>query len=121
MDAQKLENFDFELVSPERKLMSKKAWQVTIPGYEGDFGVRAGHASLVSSIRAGVVEIVETIYQHAPTSVDTWLLMHVNFQGSLIFRSGLLFAPPMALQLIPRVSTGHISSYKLSNMLLFGD
>lgn len=58
MDAQKLENFDFELVSPERKLMSTQAWQVTIPGYEGDFGVRAGHASLVSSIRPGVVEIV---------------------------------------------------------------
>lgn len=51
-------NFDFELVSPERKLMSEKAWQVTIPGYEGDFGVRAGHASIVSNIRAGVVEIV---------------------------------------------------------------
>ena len=53
-----MENFDFELVSPEKKLMSEKAWQVTIPGYEGDFGVRAGHASVVSNIRAGVVEIV---------------------------------------------------------------
>ncbi|MCI5060755.1 MAG: ATP synthase F1 subunit epsilon [Alphaproteobacteria bacterium] len=52
------ENFDFELVSPERKLMEEKAWQVTIPGYEGDFGVRAGHSSIVSSIRPGVVEIV---------------------------------------------------------------
>ena len=51
-------NFDFELVSPERKLMSEKAWQVTIPGKEGDFGVRAGHSSLVSFIRPGVVEII---------------------------------------------------------------
>ena len=51
-------NFDFELVSPEKKLMSEKAWQVTIPGYEGDFGVRAGHSSVVSNIRAGVVEII---------------------------------------------------------------
>jgi len=56
--AENLKNFDFELVSPERKLMSEKAWQVTIPGYEGDFGVRAGHASIVSNIRPGVVEIV---------------------------------------------------------------
>ncbi len=52
------ENFDFELVSPEKKLMSEKAWQVTIPGEEGDFGVRANHSSLVSSIRSGVVEII---------------------------------------------------------------
>ena len=53
-----MENFDFELVSPEKKLMSEKAWQVTIPGYEGDFGVRAGHSSVVSNIRPGIVEIV---------------------------------------------------------------
>ena len=51
-------NFDFELVSPEKKLMSEKAWQVTIPGEEGDFGVRAGHSSVVSFIRPGVVEII---------------------------------------------------------------
>lgn len=57
-EAQTNNDFDFELVSPERKLMSEKAWQVTIPGYEGDFGVRAGHSSLVSSIRPGVVEVI---------------------------------------------------------------
>lgn len=50
--------FSFELVSPERKLLSEDAWQVTIPGEEGTFGVRAGHCSLVSSIRPGVVEVV---------------------------------------------------------------
>ncbi|NCO04368.1 MAG: ATP synthase F1 subunit epsilon [Alphaproteobacteria bacterium] len=50
--------FDFELVSPEAKLMSEKAWQVTIPGEEGDFGVRAQHSALVSTIRPGVVEII---------------------------------------------------------------
>lgn len=68
MDAQKLENFDFELVSPEKKLMSEKAWQVTIPGDMGNFGVRAGHASLVSSIRPGVVEIV-TSQGGEPTNI----------------------------------------------------
>lgn len=61
-------NFDFELVSPERKLMSEKAWQVTIPGEEGYFGVRAGHSSIVSSIRPGVVEIVTT-QGAAPTKI----------------------------------------------------
>jgi len=50
--------FDFELVSPEKKIMSERAWQVTIPGEEGSFGVRSGHSALVSSIRPGVVDIV---------------------------------------------------------------
>lgn len=68
MVEQNVDNFDFELVSPERKLMSEKAWQVTIPGYEGDFGVRAGHSSVVSNIRPGVVEII-TIQGVAPTKI----------------------------------------------------
>ncbi|PZP57232.1 MAG: ATP synthase F1 subunit epsilon [Micavibrio aeruginosavorus] len=49
--------FNFELVSPEEKLISESAFQVTIPGQEGDVGVRAGHMSLVISMRPGVVTI----------------------------------------------------------------
>lgn len=61
-------NFDFELVSPEKKLMSEKAWQVTIPGYEGDFGVRANHSALVASIRPGVVQVLSK-EGDAPTKI----------------------------------------------------
>ena len=60
MNTENTNQFDFELVSPERRLLSEKAWQVTIPGEMGDFGVRAGHASLVSSIKPGVIEIVKS-------------------------------------------------------------
>ncbi len=52
--------FNFELVSPEQKLMSQQAYQVTIPGEGGDVGVRAGHMSLMMSVRPGVVEIIRT-------------------------------------------------------------
>lgn len=50
--------FTFELVSPERKLMSGPAKMVVIPGEEGDFGVLPGHSALVATIRAGVIEII---------------------------------------------------------------
>lgn len=49
--------FNFELVSPEKILVSETAWQVTIPGEEGYFGVRAGHMSLIAAVRPGVVEV----------------------------------------------------------------
>ena len=52
--------FHFELVSPAKKLMEEPAFQVTIPGEAGDVGVRKGHASLVVSVRPGVVEILKT-------------------------------------------------------------
>lgn len=51
--------FNFELVSPEKILVSEPAWQVVIPGEEGYFGVRAGHMSLIAAIRPGVVEVTK--------------------------------------------------------------
>lgn len=50
--------FNFELVSPEAKLISEPVWQVSFPGEEGDVGVRAGHMALVMSIRPGVVDVM---------------------------------------------------------------
>ncbi len=52
------QTFNFELVSPEKILASEPAWQVTIPGEEGYFGVRAGHMSLMAAIKPGVVEVI---------------------------------------------------------------
>jgi F-type H+-transporting ATPase subunit epsilon len=52
-------SFKFELVSPERLLMSEDAEHVVVPGSEGDFGVLAGHAPVVSSLRPGVLEVIK--------------------------------------------------------------
>jgi F-type H+-transporting ATPase subunit epsilon len=49
------ETFRFELVTPERMLLSEDASQVVIPGTEGEFTVLAGHAPVISSIRPGVI------------------------------------------------------------------
>jgi F-type H+-transporting ATPase subunit epsilon len=47
----------FELVSPEKLLLSKAVDMVTVPGTEGYMGVMAGHASLVSTLRAGMIDM----------------------------------------------------------------
>jgi F-type H+-transporting ATPase subunit epsilon len=49
--------FTFELVTPERLLLSEPAEQVVVPGSEGDFAVLAGHAPVISTLRPGVIEI----------------------------------------------------------------
>ena len=48
---------NFELVSPEARLVSEPVYHVEIPGDDGAFGVSAGHSSLVSSLRPGVVRL----------------------------------------------------------------
>ncbi|MFO1187787.1 MAG: F0F1 ATP synthase subunit epsilon [Alphaproteobacteria bacterium] len=51
------ETFQFDLVSPERSILSGPALMVTVPGMEGDFGVLKGHAPFMSTLRPGIVEI----------------------------------------------------------------
>ena len=51
-------NFKFELVSPERVLMSEEVEHVVLPGIEGDMGVLAGHAPFVVTLRPGVITVL---------------------------------------------------------------
>jgi F-type H+-transporting ATPase subunit epsilon len=50
---------EFELVSPQRLLMSEPVEMVVVPGVEGDFGVLPGHSLLISAVRPGVIDIHE--------------------------------------------------------------
>ena len=49
----------FRLVMPERELVNTEADMVVVPGSEGDFGVLHGHAPLISTIRPGVLEVLQ--------------------------------------------------------------
>lgn len=50
-------NFHFELVSPEKLLFSGEVEQVDVPGAEGDFGVLAEHAPMVTTLRPGILTV----------------------------------------------------------------
>jgi F-type H+-transporting ATPase subunit epsilon len=51
------EKLHFDLVSPERLLMSDDVDMVTVPGADGDFGVLAGHAPVISTLRPGFIDV----------------------------------------------------------------
>ena len=53
------ELFKFELVSPEDLLLSQDVQQVLVPGTEGNFTVLPGHAPVLSTIRPGVLDVVD--------------------------------------------------------------
>ena len=48
--------FKFELVTPERMVLSEEASQVVVPGVGGAFAVLPGHAPVISALRPGVVD-----------------------------------------------------------------
>ncbi|MGX9181206.1 F0F1 ATP synthase subunit epsilon [Mesorhizobium sp. BHbdii] len=51
------DSFQFELVSPERLLVSEQVESVVIPGAEGEMTVMAHHAPVMSTIKPGVVTV----------------------------------------------------------------
>jgi F-type H+-transporting ATPase subunit epsilon len=51
------EPFKFELVSPERLLVSDDVEQVLVPGAEGDMTVLAHHAPVLTTLRPGLLDI----------------------------------------------------------------
>ena len=53
------ETTNFELVSPERLLLSQPVEMVVIPGAEGDIGVLPQHAPLITTLRPGTIAIYE--------------------------------------------------------------
>lgn len=49
------DTFLLEIVTPYRKLLSKDVDEVTAPGFEGEFGVLAGHTPFLTVLKAGEI------------------------------------------------------------------
>jgi F-type H+-transporting ATPase subunit epsilon len=49
--------FKFELVSPERVLLSVDAEQAIVPGADGEFTMLPGHAPVIATLRPGMLEV----------------------------------------------------------------
>ena len=86
----------FELVSPERVLASLEADMVVVPGEEGDFGVLAQHAPLLSLVRPGVIEV----YQGNSVSQRIFIeggFAEVNPRGLIVLAEGAEPLPELSL------------------------
>jgi F-type H+-transporting ATPase subunit epsilon len=53
------DRLQFELVSPEKLVLSEMVEMVVVPGAEGNFGVLPGHSLFLSMVRPGVIEVYE--------------------------------------------------------------
>ena len=51
------DNFNLEIISPEKIIFSGKAKMVTLPSYEGDMGILKNHISIITFLRPGVIKV----------------------------------------------------------------
>lgn len=49
----------FELVTPERLVLSEEVYMVVVPGSEGEFGVLEGHAPFMSTVKDGALKVYD--------------------------------------------------------------
>ena len=50
----------FELVTPDRQVMSEDVYMVVVPGTEGESGIMAGHAPYMTTLKNGEVAVYRT-------------------------------------------------------------
>ena len=60
------QDFNLEIISPEKVLLSEKVKSVTIPSFEGEMTILSDHIPLITFLRPGIVTIfsskVEIVY-----------------------------------------------------------
>ena len=50
----------FELVTPDRQVMSEDVYMVVVPGTEGDSGIMAGHAPYMTTLKNGEISVYKS-------------------------------------------------------------
>ncbi len=53
------DSMQFDLVSPERRLVSVSVREVRLPGSDGDLTVMPGHAPAIVNLRPGMVALID--------------------------------------------------------------
>jgi F-type H+-transporting ATPase subunit epsilon len=81
--------FQLDIVTPVKRIDSGEVHMVVVPGAEGDFGVLAGHAPVLSTIRPGTIEVFREAGS-APVRIEVdGGLAEVNESGLTILTGDL--------------------------------
>jgi len=51
------DNFNIEIISPEKKLLYDKVISATLPSFEGDMTILINHIPLITFLRPGIIKV----------------------------------------------------------------
>jgi F-type H+-transporting ATPase subunit epsilon len=66
-----MELFKLEIITPNGVIFDGEVAQVTLPGIEGEFGVLARHATLVTLLETGVITIQKKDGTNASVAINS--------------------------------------------------
>ncbi len=71
----------FELVTPDRLVMSDDVYMVVVPGTEGESGIMAGHAPYMTTLKNGEIAVYKTHGGHPERIPVTGGFAEVSVKG----------------------------------------
>jgi F-type H+-transporting ATPase subunit epsilon len=74
----------FELVTPEKLVRSDQVHMVVVPGSEGEFGVMAGHAPFMTTLKDGELKVFKTAGSAPETISVSGGFAEVGDQGLVV-------------------------------------
>ncbi len=78
----------FELVTPERLVRADEVHMVVVPGVEGEFGVMAGHAPFMTTLKDGELKVFKTAGGQPESIVVSGGFAEVGDKGLTVLAEG---------------------------------
>lgn len=79
-----------EIVTPEGLVFSNDVKSVVLPGTEGEFGVLPGHASLISLLKAGLIDIEDEDKNHDVVAIN-WGYVKIDEGKAVVLADGAVY------------------------------
>ncbi len=85
-----MDKLHLEIVTPQGQVFSDDVNSVVLPGSEGEFGVLPNHASLISLLKAGVIDIEDKNKKHDIVAIN-WGYAKIDEDKVTILADGAVY------------------------------
>ena len=79
-----------EIVTPQGQIFNDDVSSVVLPGSEGEFGVLPNHASLISLLKAGIIDIEDKHKKHDVVAIN-WGYAKIDEGKVVILADGAVY------------------------------
>ena len=85
-----MDKLHLEIVTPQGQIFNDDVSRVVLPGSEGEFGVLPNHASLISLLKAGIIDIEHKNKKHDVVAIN-WGYAKIDEGKVVILADGAIY------------------------------
>ena len=85
-----MDKLHLEIVTPQGQIFNDDVSSVVLPGSEGEFGLLPNHASLISLLKAGIIDIEDKHKKHDVVAIN-WGYAKIDEGKVVILADGAVY------------------------------